>query len=208
MLRQLVKFQKEQEFVVACSGGVDSICVADFFARGGKNFKLAYFNHGTEQADEMEKCVSEFAEEHCISLRLGKIDRAREKGESPEEYYRNCRYKFLNSLNCDIVTAQHLDDVAEGYLFSSLHGGGKIMEVQSLLSNGYRLCRPFLSNRKEDMIAWCEKHNVSWVEDKSNQDQHFPRNFIRHTLMKEALVVNPGLHNTLRKKILAQTSTH
>ncbi len=204
MLNALIKFHYTQPFILACSGGVDSIAIASFFVKGQKNFGLAYFNHGTPQADEMESCVVNFARQNKLAIHLGKIDRERGKGESPEEYYRNCRYQFLNSLQSDIVTAKHLDDVVEGWVFSCLHGNPKLMKVLSFLPNKFRLCRPFLTNRKEDLISWCQNNSLSWVEDKSNQDQHYPRNFIRHTLIENALKINPGLHKTLKKKILLQ----
>ena len=85
MLHQLIKFHYNQPFILACSGGIDSMAIADFYSWGAKNFGLAYFNHGTPQANEMQECVVKFGIDHKLLLHLGKIERDKGKGESPEE---------------------------------------------------------------------------------------------------------------------------
>ena len=180
---------------------------ADYYFCGNKNFRLAYFNHGTPQAYVMRDVVLNFAEKNKIQFVEGKLTRERDRKESPEEFYRNERYRWLSSLGFDIVTAHNLGDQVEQWLFSSLHGNLNLMKGCSMISfygQNATLYRPFITNTKQQLTDWCIRHNVSWCEDESNKDTKYPRNFIRHELLAQCLKVNPGLANTIRKKILKE----
>lgn len=195
MLNQLINIPREEHFYLACSGGVDSMAIADFYLRGKKNFSLAYFHHNTPQADKMETFVEGWAKEHNIPFVVSRLRNSKPKDKSPEEFWRDERYAFFGFLQGRIVTCHHLNDVAETWIFSALHGNPKVIAVE----NG-QIVRPFLTNTKQELIDWATSHQVSWVEDDSNQDVHYPRNRIRHRIMQEALLVNPGLFKVLRKK--------
>jgi tRNA(Ile)-lysidine synthase len=63
--------------------------------------------------------------------------------------------------------------------------------------------RPFLATRKSELIDYAQTHQIPWLEDPSNQDVEFAaRNRIRHDMLPSALLVNPGLHNMVRKRII------
>ena len=200
MLHQLFNIPRDQHFYIACSGGSDSMAITDFYRRGGKKFTLAYFNHSTPQADSMEAFVSAYAQQHKLPLKIGCLRLTKDRTSSPEEFLRNCRYSWFSELtgvNKDpIVTCHHLNDVAETWLFSSLHGNPKVIKPKR--DNIYR---PFLLNTKKSLLDWCIRHNVSWFEDQSNTDVSIPRNRIRHNILPEALLINPGLFKVLKKKI-------
>ena len=197
-LTQIFSVDRKTEFVVACSGGVDSMAVCDFYHRGGKNFKVAYFNHGTPLADSMQRHVQTWCNLNTVRLSIGNMpNRERPKKTSPEEWWRECRYNWLQSLGLPIVTAHHLNDVAETWIFTSLHGEPRLILAHNQLN---RVFRPFLLNTKAQLTEWCVRHGVAWVEDLSNQDVHFPRNRIRNRILPECLEVNPGLLKVLKKK--------
>lgn len=178
------------------------MAIADFYKRGNKNFTIAYFNHGTPQAGMMEEFTRSWASNNGVDYVTGKITRERAKGESKEEFWRNERYSWLNEVagKMPIVTCHHLGDAVEGYIFSALNGNPKV--ISSV--NGM-VFRPFLLNSKEELISWCIRHKVKWLEDESNKDTNFPRNRIRHNIVPEALLVNPGLAKVVKKKIMEQT---
>lgn len=205
LLNQIFNIDRKTPFILACSGGVDSMAVADFFRRGGKSFEVAYFNHGTPQAGVMQSQVLDWAWDNQIVSLTGEItSTVRPSGLSPEEYWRNERYSFLHRVaeGRPIVTCHHLDDVCETWIFSSLHGNPKIISPVVKSPLGDLIWRPFLTNTKRDMIDWCTRRKVGWWEDTSNQDVSVPRNRIRHNIMKEALEINPGLHKVMKKKVL------
>lgn len=204
MIDQLVKFPGTTKFVLACSGGVDSMAIADFYWRGFKNFDIAYFNHGTPQSEVMQNFLELWTYDRLIPFLTKRISRSRHKDESQEEFWRNERYSWLNSFECPVVTCHHLDDCVETWIFSSLHGNPKLISLRNK-----NVVRPFLTTRKQEFIDWCMNHDVKWVEDESNKDVNFPRNRIRHNIVPEALKVNPGLHKVVKKKILFENSaTH
>lgn len=210
MLHQLYNLGSKERsrsvFVVACSGGVDSMAVVDFYHRGNKNFKVAYFNHGTKQSKLMEEFVRDWCGTNNREFLTGKISTEKPAELSHEEFWRNERYYWLLGLGRNIVTCHHINDVAEGYLFSLMHGQPKLMKariVQAFKDRAEVIYRPFLTNTKDQFVDWCLRHQVEWLEDKSNEDVHFPRNRIRHNIMPEVLQVNPGFLKVLRKKYLS-----
>lgn len=181
---------------VACSGGVDSMAAVHFLRRKHK-VTAVFFHHG----DKLGEREYFFLKNNQDSLGYEMITCVNKDIEVPantsqEEHWRNCRYTFFKSLNIPIITCHHLDDCVETWIWSSLHGEGKIIPFR----NG-NVIRPFRATRKQAFIDWATKHNVPWIEDESNKDTRFMRNFIRHELMPKALVVNPGLHKVIKKKI-------
>ena len=195
-IHQLFKVDYTIPFIVACSGGVDSMAIVDFYKRGLKNFKAAYFNHGTEQANIMEKHVENWCKENDVSFLTAKITSTIKPAKlSPEEYWRNERYNWLLSFGVPVITAHHANDVAETWIFSAINGTPKLIQAKNGL-----IYRPFLTNDKVVFRKWCERHNVSWIDDASNNDIHFPRNRIRHNILPECMEINPGLIKVMRKK--------
>jgi tRNA(Ile)-lysidine synthase len=92
-----------------------------------------------------------------------------------------------------------LDDVVETWIFTSLHGNPMLIPYKR-----DNFIRPFLTTRRGDFTNWCHDKDVQFVTDPSNLDEAYMRNFIRHTLLPNALIVNPGLHKVVKKKVLEQ----
>jgi len=188
-----VQGKNPREVWVACSGGVDSMAAVDFLSNS-HSVNVLFFDHGTETSSEAKKFLYEkFGEK----LLVGRLTYSKTAGESWEEYWRNQRYACFHSMSVPIITCHHLDDCVETWIWSSLHGTGKIIPYRN--RNVYR---PFRLNRKCTFTNWARNHSVPWVEDSSNQDIKHMRNFIRKELMEKCLVVNPGLHKVIRKKVL------
>lgn len=191
MLKLLVSLPKT--LTVAFSGGVDSVAAVDFLRRR-HNVSCAFFHHATEECDKAFDFVSRFCSQHKLDLIIGNLSILPTKGTSKEEFWRNERYKFLESLNSPVVTVHHLDDCMETYIYSSLHGQPKVIPMQR-----NNILRPFLTTPKKAFVNWCRKHELEWYEDLSNGDTKYMRNYIRHEVMPRALVVNPGLAKVVQK---------
>jgi len=197
--------QIPKRIVIAVSGGADSMAALNFLSRK-RDVTAVYFNHGTEHGDEAEELVSQYCEDNDLSLlvgRIGSYDGALSR--SLEDFWREKRYNFFESValtpayaDVPFITCHHLDDVVETWLFTSLHGEGKLIP-----SHRGRYLRPFLMTRKAVLEDWCARHDVPYIVDPSNENTRFMRNFIRHEIIPKALRVNPGLHKVLRKKIAA-----
>jgi tRNA(Ile)-lysidine synthase len=181
---------------VACSGGPDSMAVVDFLRNGRKNVRLAYFDHGTDHGAEACDFLTSYSRSNDIPLVVGKISRDRDESESPEEFWRNERYEFLNSLSEKIITAHHLDDAVEWWLFTSFNGTGRLIP-----SRVGKFIRPFLSTPKSEFISWNDRKSVPYIVDPSNKNLRYARCRIRHRIIPEVLKVNPGIGKVIRKKI-------
>jgi tRNA(Ile)-lysidine synthase len=193
-----VKLKIPFDAYVACSGGVDSMAILDFISRHKKP-RVAYMHHGTEHGEEALGFVSRYCEAKGLELVVGRLTRDKQPKESPEEFWRLQRYQFLHGLSSAVVMAHHLDDCVEQWIFSSLHGKPGVIPV----SNG-NVVRPFLLTKKAEMQDWCDRHGVPYLTDPSNGDTRYARNRIRKNIVPEAMLVNPGLHKVVAKKVLEQ----
>ena len=184
---------------VACSGGVDSMAIVDFLNRKHDVFVL-HFHHGTEHGHKAFKFVEQYCKEKDIPCLTNIPANNREKTprESQEEYWRSIRYNWLERCTeRQIITAHHLDDCVETWVWSSMHGTGKIIPY----SRNNRVLRPFRMTRKRDLELWADLNNVPHIEDDSNKDTCYTRNYIRHTMMPNVLRINPGIYKTIAKKV-------
>jgi len=128
---------------------------------------------------------------------ISSISKNKPKEKSWEEYWRDERYKIFHALYYPVVTAHHLNDCMETWIFSSLHGKPKMIPY-----NNKNVIRPFLATSKQEIVKWACNKKVEFIEDDTNKNTAFPRNRIRHNIIPEALKVNPGLSTVIRKKLL------
>jgi len=193
MIKVLGKIPKG-EFGIACSGGVDSMAILDFLLNGGYQPYVLYFNHNTEHGQVAEDFVTKYCQDKGLKLFTGRTELSPKSNK--EKIWSDLRYEFFSKFDFPIITCHHLDDCVETYLFSCLRG------FQSVIPYSKRnVIRPFLLNEKSVFYKWCEGKNVPFVEDESNLSVDYSRNRIRHNIVPEALLVNPGLKTVVKKMI-------
>ena len=108
---------------LACSGGPDSMAALSFLLHGRKNVTVAYFDHGTRHGSEALSFLKDYCSDNSLPLVVGDISSEKKpKDKSLEEWWRDERYKFFFSFPGKKITCHHLNDVAEGWIFSSLNG--------------------------------------------------------------------------------------
>jgi tRNA(Ile)-lysidine synthase len=193
MIKVLGKIPKG-EFGLACSGGVDSMAIVNFLVNGGYNPHILYFNHNTENGDLAEKFVTEYCQRHNLKLTIGRTELKPQSNK--EKIWSDLRYEFFSKFDFPIITCHHLDDCVETYIFSCLRGFKSFIPY----SKG-NVIRPFLLNEKSVFYKWCENKGVPFIEDESNKCVDYSRNRIRHNIVPEALLVNPGLKSVVKKMI-------
>jgi len=184
--------------VVATSGGVDSMAVVDFLSRNHRVI-MHFVHHGTRTSEDACQFLKKYSEKTGTALTIDYIIKEKPADESQEEFWRNERYRFFRTWELSdypVITCHHLDDCMETWVYSSLNGEGKIIPYRN-----QNVIRPFRQTRKSDFVRWCKKHNVEWVEDGSNFDTKYMRNYVRHNIMPHALKVNKGLPKVIRKKV-------
>lgn len=184
-----------RDVVIACSGGIDSMVVVDFLKKN-HNIELAFFHHGTKTSDEALDFLEVFSKENNLKLHIGYLKKEF-NGGSLEEFWRDERYKFLESFEKPVITCHHLDDVLETWIFSSANGNPKVIPYSRK-----NIIRPFLLNKKEKFEYWSKKHFVSYKNDRSNYDLRFKRNYIRHKVVPLYKEINIGIYKVLKKKYL------
>ena len=193
MLRVLGKLPRE--LVVAVSGGPDSMAILDFLSNN-HDVTAAYFDHGTPFGEDCKYFVKDFCEERDIPFVLGINFISKPPKKSLEEHWRDERYKFFKSFDDPVITGHNLDDVIEWFLFSSMHGEGKIIPYQNK-----NVFRPFISTSKHSLEDWCQRKDVPFMVDPGNSDRKFMRSIIRHDIMPHARKVNKGLEKTFKKLV-------
>jgi len=200
MIRLLGKIPNK--VTLACSGGADSMAVLDFLRNGKKDVTVAHFNHGTEHGEEAHEFLESFCKKRDIKFISQTITMDKPWGKSWEEWWRDCRYDFFREIDGTIITAHHLNDSAEWWIFSSLNGTSRLIPYK----NG-KIIRPFLITPKSTLLRWCKNRNVPFIDDPGNLDLKYCRSRIRHNILPEALEVNPGLLTVVKKKILEEFKT-
>lgn len=183
---------------VAVSGGLDSMAVLDFLS-SSRDVIAIHYNHGTPFANSAEQLVRDYCANKDIPLVVDNLREEMPKGVSKEAWWREKRYTFFDNASKNktlkVVMAHHLDDAVENWIFTSLNGNPFLIP-----HSRENYLRPFISTRKSVFEQWCIRKNVPYINDPSNQDIRFRRNYIRHKLMPLALDVNPGLHKVIKKK--------
>lgn len=201
MIRRLGGFPGEPSYV-AVSGGVDSMAVWHFLKtgmNGKRQVSPVFFDHGTETSSKaLRFLVDQFGHEN---LNGHKIEGAKPKQKSWEEWWREERYKFFHSISHPVMTAHHLDDCIETWLLGAIHGQPKVIPYRNR-----NVIRPFLLTTKSDLIVYAENKGVKWIEDETNMSSAHARNHVRHTIVPEALFINPGLHKVIAKKVREQST--
>tara|TARA_Y100001970_G_scaffold293391_1_gene439886 strand:+ start:677 stop:1279 length:603 start_codon:yes stop_codon:yes gene_type:complete len=181
---------------IAVSGGPDSMACLDFLSRQ-HDVTAIFFNHGTQCSNDSEKIVKDFCQKKDIYLSVGTISRPKNKKESDELYWRDERYKYFDTFNIPIITCHHLDDIAEWWIFTSLHGDPKLIPYER-----GKYLRPFLTNRKNTFLDWCKRKNIEYYNDPSNRNPIYRRSYIRYDVIPSLLKINPGLHKVLKRKVI------
>jgi len=179
-----------RQVALACSGGRDSMSALEFLVRGRREVTVAHYNHGTDHGHEAENFVRDFCADRGLSCVVGAFS----NGEKPTELaWRQARYAFLSTLGMPVITAHHLGDAVEWWIFSALRGNPNLTPI---IRNDIPVLRPFLLTHPNDL------HNhfggYPHIEDPTNSTDEHARNIIRNDLVPTALRVNPGLFTTVK----------
>jgi tRNA(Ile)-lysidine synthase len=200
MIKLTAKFNKGCG--IAFSGGIDSLAAAIFAKNGRRDPILLHFNHGCQYSNKIEEGCRELAEALKLPIIVGKISsQEKSSNQSLEDYWRKERYKFLFSTNVnEIITAHHLDDAVETWVWSSLHGQSKLIQPVQKTTNGKFLIRPFLCTKKEELHNIVKHANLCPVDDPYNREDHLMRNYMRANMKPHIYYINPGIDTVIRKK--------
>ena len=189
-----------RNIAVAVSGGVDSVALLDFLSKNHK-VTVLHVDHGTANGEKARTFVESLCADNQHELLIHTVTDKKPANQSYEEFWRNERYSFFHSYQGTVITGHHLNDCVETWIWSSMHGEGKIIPYANK-----NVIRPFRATKKADFLSWAQRKDLCWVEDESNKDTSYTRNYIRHEAMPHMLRINPGLEKVIKKKVLKWTS--
>ncbi|MEO8087054.1 MAG: tRNA lysidine(34) synthetase TilS [Bacteroidota bacterium] len=205
-------FAKGEGILLAVSGGVDSVVMAELFHRCKFRFAIAHCNfqlRGDESVAD-EKFVRQLAVKYDVSFYCTHFDTkffSETHKLSIQETARKLRYDWFAEMLFkhqydSIATAHHFNDSIETFLINLLRGTGVsgLRGIQPVLENP-RTIRPLLFAKKTDLESFAQKEKISFRLDHSNETDLYLRNRIRHHLMPVLLQLNPQFDKVMERTI-------
>ena len=204
-VRQTIKehhmLQPGDPVIIALSGGADSVCLlsllADMREEFGLKLRSLHVHHGLrgEEADRdaaFSQKISEAFHVPCHMIKADVKQYASENGLSEEEAGRLIRYQALEETGKNweketkrpvkIAVAHHSRDQAETILLNLFRGSG-LGGLKGIPYVRENIIRPLLDAEKEEILAYLEEKEISWVNDSSNDTDHYARNRIRSHIL-------------------------
>ncbi len=212
-LTKFVPNWQQESFLLAVSGGVDSmVLLASFFLLQKKfptlQFSVVHIHHHLrKESDEEEAMVREYCNDRKIDVEVYHWEEGASQTAGIEEKARTFRYQKLEeSMNKHkasyVVVAHHADDQAETVLMkltrgSTLEGIAGMKSIRPF-SNGY-LIRPFLTVDKKELYEYASIHQIPYREDASNSSLEYTRNRFRKEIVPLFKQENPKLNQKIQE---------
>lgn len=191
-----------ETFIVAVSGGVDSIVLLDLLTELAESWDwkliVAHVDHA-QRPDSTDDAlfVSQVADRAGHTFLLHRL----KPGSSSEDRLRMARHAWLEQMRSDynahaIVTAHHQNDRLETAMWHAIRGSDR-NGLTSLKQRSQHVVRPLLRFSKGEILTHAQLRELEWREDSTNQDRSYTRNLIRHELLLEAPTLDPHYHRNL-----------
>ncbi len=230
LLQQFIQYCKQElrfvtnqtQLVLAVSGGVDSVVLADLCHHAGFEFVIAHCNFQLrgEESSRDENFVRSLGEKYNKQVLIKQFDTkayAEEKKCSIQVAARELRYGWFETLTVNrrtltesdslppfrgwgLATAHHADDNIETLLLNFFRGTG-ISGLHGILPKQGNIIRPLLFAKREEIVAYAKEQNLSWVEDSSNASDKYSRNFVRHQVVPLMKTIYPQVDDNLLANI-------
>ena len=183
---------KQEKFLLACSGGIDSMVLVHLCKALNFQFSMAHCNfqlRGREsELDEVFVLATAATEEIAVYVRAFDVTKyMNEQKQSLQMAARELRYTWFNELMQEkgyktLVTAHHADDNLETFIINLSRGTG-IEGLKGIPSKTANKSRPLLPFSRSEIEAYAKLKGIKWREDKSNTETKYLRNKIRHDVV-------------------------
>lgn len=199
-----------EKVILALSGGIDSMVLADLLLKSKVEFVAAHCNFHLrgEESDGDEKFVRGFCEKNGIQYFVKHFETekfAKEQGLSIEMAARDLRYAWFEELRQQlgynkIAVAHHADDQAETFFINLLRGAG-LRGLKGMLPQNGVIIRPLLWASREQIRRYAVENQIVWREDHTNAESVYLRNKIRNQLLPVFDELQPEARQGLYKSL-------
>lgn len=227
MLEQFARFFKEknlslthQRYLLAVSGGVDSVVLCELSKAAGLNFAIAHCNFGLRGEESMrdEAFVRSLGQKYGVAVFVQAFQTkafAESHKLSTQEAARDLRYDWFEEVRKSggfdhVLLAHHANDNIETVLMHFFRGTGLEGLTGIPDENKEKHClRPMLHLKRSEILSFAKERNLQWVEDSSNLSGTYTRNFFRNNLIPQVQTVFPQAEDNILQNIrrLQETAT-
>ncbi|MEN8226036.1 MAG: tRNA lysidine(34) synthetase TilS [Bacteroidota bacterium] len=203
-------FTANDKILLAVSGGMDSMAMAELFSKAGIDFALVHCNYQLrgEESDADEALVKETASRYKVNFYSQTFNTekiADESGESIQMAARRLRYDFFNEIADKhnyhyVATAHHLDDQTETFFINLLRGCG-IAGLHGIKVQQGKLIRPMMFAHRHEIEEYVKQNNIAYRDDASNQSLKYMRNRVRHQIIPLFREMNPSFEQEMGRNI-------
>ena len=217
MLNRFLSFIKKHalnsegnKWLLAVSGGMDSMVLLNLCYQAGFNISVAHFNFNLR--GEESDADAQFVKDTCYKLKIpyfekhfGTKEYASEHGISTQMAARDLRYAWFNEVlseqNLDqLAVAHHAQDNLETVLLN-LARGTSISGLRGMLPKSGNIVRPLLSFERSEIENFAKQENIEWREDSSNVSDDYKRNYLRHQVIPAFTELNAGFYSTFQNTL-------
>ena len=191
---------KKPHFLLAVSGGIDSMVLLNFFQKNHESFtfSVAHINHNYHSdSKKMENLVKNQCDKMNSDLIIENIF-LKEVNSNIESNFRKMRYSKLEEIRKRIkadfiLTAHHADDQVETILMKILNSSG-VEGLQGLRKLNQNIIRPMFNISKREISDYASLNNVKFIDDPTNCDDLFTRNFLRMNVIPQLKKIKNDIH--------------
>lgn len=198
---------KKSTFMIAVSGGVDSIVLSYLMHKAGATISMAHANFQLrgEESTRDENFVKDFAAKYSIPLALNKFETAayaQTYKMGIQEAAREMRYAWFSTLLTEntsvtkvLLTAHHADDQVETVFMQLARGTGLhgLTGIPERREDALLMVRPLLTFSKNEITQFAKTNGLDFVEDSSNSKDDYTRNLFRHKIVPIIQEVIPNM---------------
>lgn len=200
---------EQSSILIGLSGGVDSVVLLHYLCQNAVRYAwrlcALHVHHGiSRNADNWAEFCIELCAQYQVPLHIEYVDIAPLRGHGVEAAARKLRHAAFARQSCDFVAlAHHIDDQAETLLLQLLRGAGVrgAAAMPQLIgrTDSIPLVRPLLNCTRQEILDYAAEHSLRWINDESNVDASYPRNYLRHRIFPLIDEKFPAYRETLAR---------